>query len=264
MGASSSNMALRVVALLALLVLASADHTVLIQPGLSMPFLSLGLGSGQQGVVANVTRLWLQAGGTGFDTAYDYQNEAQIRIGLASSNSSRDSLFVTTKIPCSNYATATKHIQSNLQQLGFKRVDLTLIHFLTPFCGASETWRALEEPPVLNQCSLSVSHHDDETIAYCKSIGIVYMAYSPLCGGHNGSSCTHGSVLRIPEVNQIAAAHNVSAAQVGLKWVVQQGHPLACATSKLKYAREDLDLWSWGNLTHDEMAKLSALNPVLN
>jgi len=209
------------------------------------------------------------------------------------SASPKSGVAVTTKIPCSNYATATKHIQSNLQQLGFKRVDLTLIHFLTPFCGASETWRALEdakkagltsaigvsnfgikdlqklaktqtEPPVLNQCSLSVSHHDDETIAYCKSIGIVYMAYSPLCGGHNGSSCTHGSVLRIPEVNQIAAAHNVSAAQVGLKWVVQQGHPLACATSKLKYAREDLDLWSWGNLTHDEMAKLSALNPVLN
>ena len=43
------------------------------------------------------------------------------------------------------------------------------------------------EAPVVNQCSLSIAFRDDDTIAYCKSMGIVYMAYSPLCGGSNGS-----------------------------------------------------------------------------
>ena len=46
-------------------------------------------------------------------------------------------------------------------------------------------------PPALNQCSLSVGYHDDETIAYCDSHQITYMAYSPLCGGPNGSSCRY-------------------------------------------------------------------------
>ena len=58
--------------------------------------------------------------------------------------------------------------------------------------------------PALNQCSHSVSLHDDETAAYCDAQGIVYMSYSPLCGGSNGSSCRAGSVLKIPLVQQIA------------------------------------------------------------
>jgi diketogulonate reductase-like aldo/keto reductase len=57
----------------------------------------------------------------------------------------------------------------------------------------------------------------------------------------------------------VAAAHNVSAAQVGLKWIVQQGHPLTTAIWNLDYMREDLDLWSWGNLTEAEMETLSAI-----
>ena len=69
--------------------------------------------------------------------------------------------------------------------------------------------------PAVNQCSHSVSYHDDATAAYCEQRGIVYEAYSPLCGGANGSSCDHGSVLSIPLVQQIAIAHGVSAAQVG-------------------------------------------------
>ena len=89
-----------------------------------------------------------------------------------------------------------------------------------------------------------------------------YMAYSPLCGGYNGSSCTHGSVLKIPEVLSVAAAHNKSAAAVGLKWVVQQGHPLATATANQDHMRDDMDLWSWGDLSDDEMAKLSAVTAL--
>ena len=77
-------------------------------------------------------------------------------------------------------------------------------------------------PPALNQCSLSVGYHDDQTMAYCDAHKIVYMAYSPLCGGSNGSSCKHGSVMSLPPVQTIAQTHNVSAAQIALKFLVQQ------------------------------------------
>jgi diketogulonate reductase-like aldo/keto reductase len=62
-----------------------------------------------------------------------------------------------------------------------------------------------------------------------------------------------------PEVVAIAKVHSVSAAQVGLKWIVQQGLPLTTAIWELDYMTEDLDLWSWGSLTAAEMKTLSAV-----
>ena len=103
-----------------------------------------------------------------------------------------------------------------------------------------------------------MSYHDDATATHCEQRGIVYEAYSPLCGGANGSSCQHGSVLTIPLVRQIAISHGVSSAQVALKWVVQQGRPLTTAVWRRDFMVADLDLWSWGNLTSREMSQLSA------
>ena len=67
--------------------------------------------------------------------------------------------------------------------------------------------------------------------------------------------------MTLPQVLQIATKHNVSAAQIGLKWIVQQGLPVATAIWRLAYMQEDLDLWSWGNLSVAEMETLSALAP---
>jgi len=141
---------------------------------------------------------------------------------------------------------------------------------------------------------LNVEFKDDATMAYCKAHNVTYQAYSPLCGGEtdpycaecwsltaasdpccsscsdslipgaNGSSCEyHGgvSVMGLAPVQTIAKAHKVSAAQVGLKFVIQLGHPLTTAIWKRDYMLEDLDLWSWGNLTAAEMATLRAIKP---
>ena len=216
------------------------------------PFVSLGTGSGMrhEGVdVANATALRIAAGGTGIDTAYIYRTRENW-AGIAAAGVDPSSLWLTTKIPCSSTAAAKKNIEADLQQLGVDSVDLILPHFPEEShvgcAGGStaDTWKALEAalaagqtrqigvsnfvvsdleklqltakswPPALNQNSLSVGYHDDDTIAYCKKEGITYMAYSPLCGGPNGSSCRHGSVLSVPEVQAVAATHNVSAAQV--------------------------------------------------
>lgn len=254
-----------------------------------LAMVSLGTGSGQHADVAATTSLWLTSGGTAIDTAYMYHDEQYIKQGIAAAGAARDSLFITSKILCGTKRKAKSQIADNLKQLGMTAVDLMLIHF--PECqgggSVADTWAALEEayqagqskaigvsnfvqsdleklkktatvwPPAVNQVSMSVSKHDDATLAYGDAHGIVSMAYSPLCGGSNGSSCRSGSVLSIPLVQQIAKAHNVSTAQVGLKWVVQQGRPLTTAVAVADYMLEDLDLWSWGNLTDAEMKQLS-------
>eukprot|EP01062_Namystynia_karyoxenos_P000822 TRINITY_DN10298_c0_g3_i1.p1 TRINITY_DN10298_c0_g3~~TRINITY_DN10298_c0_g3_i1.p1 ORF type:complete len:324 (+),score=125.07 TRINITY_DN10298_c0_g3_i1:106-972(+) len=271
-------------------VAAAAVPSIEIAPGVQLPMVSLGTGSGQKGNVSEAVRLWLGAGGTSIDTAYIYRDEKDIAQGLAEAGVPRSAVFLESKIPCLSYKAAKSAFQSNLQQLGVTQVDLTLVHY--PWCelggSLSGTWQALEEAqaagqtrsigvsnfkqadfeklfksakvrPVINQGSFSVVHHDDATVDYCRAQGILYQSYSPLCGGGNGSSCPYGSVMKVAEVQAVAAAHNVSAAQIGLKWVVQQGVPLATAAWKQDYMREDLDLWSWGNLTAAEMEKLSAV-----
>lgn len=275
-------------------VTAGTAPSIVIAPGVGMPMVVLGTGSGQKGVVEKATDLWLrEAGGVGIDTAYDYNDEGDIAKGIAASGVARSAIFLESKIPCGTYAKSSKDIDANLQQLGVKSVDLMLMHFQ---CRGgqgtvADSWRALEDAlsagktraigvshfvttdltelmktakvkPAVNQCSLSVSQHDDTTIEYCRQQGITYQSFSPLCGGFNGSSCTmHGgkNVMTVPEVIAIAATHKVTAAQVGLKWVVQQGLPLATAVWELGYMREDLDLWSWGNLTAAEMKTLAAV-----
>lgn len=276
----------------------SQDHiatdipSIPLGPGIpSLPLVSLGTGSGQHADVAAATKTWLQAGGRAIDTAYLYQDESDVADGIAQSQVPVGDIFITTKIMCGTYEKASKQIDDNLKQLRVDAVALTLIHFDKCYGvgSVSETWRALEDakksgktkaiglsnfgvedlmklkktatlwPPALNQCSMSIGFHDDRTIAHCDEEKIVYMAYSPLCGGRNGSSCTHGSVMDIPEVKQVAAVHNVSTAQVALKWIVQQRRPLATAVGRVEYMHEDLDLWSWGDLSSAEMAKLSAV-----
>jgi diketogulonate reductase-like aldo/keto reductase len=58
-------------------------------------------------------------------------------------------------------------------------------------------------------------------------------------------------------VKKIALAHNVTSAQVGMRWITQQGHVLVTASSRKDYDIEDLDLGF--NLTVDEMQKLQAV-----
>jgi diketogulonate reductase-like aldo/keto reductase len=253
--------------------------------------------------VSNATQLWIAAGGVGIDTAYNYGNQADIAAGLKAAGVKRSDVFITSKIPPGSYEKAKQDIASNLKDLDMDQVDLMLMHYPCDVetthtnsdggeragCSTSDTWKALTEAkaagktraigvshftqkdleglsstPSVNQCSYSVEEHDDATIDYCKSKGIVYQSFSPLCGGANGSSCTMRggkSVLIIPEVISIASAHKVSAAQVALKWITERGSPLACASWRSDYMDEDLDLWSWGNLTATEMRTLNKIHP---
>lgn len=267
---------------------AAAIPTVTLSGNVNMPMVALGTGSGQKGNVTDAVMLWLQSGGMAIDTAYHYFDETDIKKGIDAVGAKRGDYFLETKIPCSTKSGGAQAIDSNLQQLGVAQVDLMLLH--NPSCrgGASvqASWEALEDAfnagkaraigisrlsqsqftslmgyakvrPALIQDSYSVSHHPDDDVAFFRSHGLVYQAFSPLCGGGNGSSCPYGSVLKNPVVNDIATSRGISAAQVGLKFVVQQGIALATAVWKQAYMVEDLDLWSWGNLTADEMDRLS-------
>jgi diketogulonate reductase-like aldo/keto reductase len=106
----------------------SAD-TVVIAPGVAMPLINLG---GVSSSPSNYS-LWIETGGRGIDTALMYGEDVQndVRTAVKSSSLPRESIFVTTKIPCcpagiplawcNDHPTEVdpaKDIQADLEQLG--------------------------------------------------------------------------------------------------------------------------------------------------
>ena len=66
--------------------LAAAPPSLPIAPGVSLPYVSLGTGSGIHHPGVNVTdavTMWLRAGGAAIDTAYDYGTQRLIAKGVA-------------------------------------------------------------------------------------------------------------------------------------------------------------------------------------
>merc|ERR1712151_1250695 len=106
-------------------------------------------------------------------------------------------------------------------------------------------------PIAVNQIEYNVFSHDEEIIKFCDEHNITVEAYSPLSGAKNKES-----VFSDETVKGVAATHNVSAAQVALRWIVQRGHTLAVLGSSTEHQANDADLWSF-ELTDDEMNTLT-------
>lgn len=195
--------------------------------------------------------------------------------------------------------TIAQDVARNQALLGPEPVDLTLLHWPCRTVEETlQAWRGLEAAlaaghtrsigvsnfnatlleqllpsmkvkPAVNQCGHSIAHHtanqtaksllhgypggDDATVAYCRKQGIQYSAYSPL-GGLSGLD-----VFENPTVKSVAAVHNVSAAQVALRWLVQRNITVVTAADREEYIAEDIALFSWGDLSPEEMATLDAV-----
>jgi len=124
------------------------------------------------------------------------------------------------------------------------------------------------EPIALNQVQYHVGmgptsgvnaslRHDPE---YMSAHGIVYAAYSTLCG-----PCPPPDNMELITgalVNRIGKAHGKSGPQVALKWAAQRGIPVIPKSTSEAHLRENLDLFSW-ELSDAEMTMLdSAKSPV--
>ena len=67
-------------------------------------------------------------------------------------------------------------------------------------------------------------------------------------------------VLSDPTVLAVAQERNKSTAQVGLKWLVQQGIALVTASNSAAHIQGDLDIFDF-ELSDAEMHRLSAVQP---
>ena len=96
--------------------------------------------------------------------------------------------------------------------------------------------------------------HNMRTLKFCKEHGIVVEAYSPL---------GHGSDMKAEPIQQAAEAHDVTPAQVVLRWHVQSGRIVIPKSTHAERMRQNLDVFSF-ELTDEEMQSISALHDPAN
>lgn len=130
--------------------------------------------------------------------------------------------------------------------------------------------RAAAVKPAVNQVAFSVAGHpaahdgagtyceegsrlygaDDETLRFSQRRGVALAAYSPLGGISNVD------VLGNAAVKEVAARRGVSAAQVALRWLVQQRIAAVTATANPQHAAEALSALGF-RLSGSEMRRLA-------
>ena len=122
--------------------------------------------------------------------------------------------------------------------------------------------------PAVNQCGHSIGAHNashnptrgggDDTLAFCREHGISYSAYSPLGGLDGLNIFKNPVVIKVAHDVSSRCAHEVSPAQVALRWLVQQDITVVTSADELDYIKEDLDVFSF-SLTPAEMTLLAAV-----
>ena len=212
--------------------------------GISLPRLGLGTFRMQGDVCRAAVESALSLGYRHIDTAEMYANEEAIGAALAASSVARKDLHVTTKVWHENLApdSIRRAFDTSLKKLRLDHVDLYLVHWPSRSMNLPavfETLMKLKEerrtraigvanftlallktaveeikaPIACNQIEYHVMLDQTKVKNYLVSKSIPLVAYCPLAQGRAASDET---------LTAIGKKHNASAAQVALKWLLDQ------------------------------------------
>jgi diketogulonate reductase-like aldo/keto reductase len=248
--------------------------------GARIPLLGLGTWDLRGGTCARAVEQALRLGYRHIDTAQMYENEREIGEGLRASAVKRAEVFITTKIWPSHFRPRKleRAARDCLMRLRLNEVDLLLLHWPNPQVPLAETIGALckvkrdglarhigvsnftvalidevlgvsSEPLVCDQIEYHPFLDQSKLIAACRRRGMAVVAYSPLAQG----KFHRNAVLR-----SIGAAHNKTAAQICLRFLVQQNIVVIPRTGKPERLSENAAIFDF-DLDDAEMAEISAL-----
>ncbi len=226
------------------------------------------------------------------DTAWKYENEKAVGLGIAQCGVPREALFLTTKVWNTErgYDKATACCNESLSNLGVEYIDLLLVHWPANKMQYGEaykdlnadTWRAFEDlqtagkvkyigvsnfmehhleelhesalvTPCVDQIEIHPGWAQKSVVEYCREKGIVVEAWSPL--GRGGG-------FKEPVLMAIAEKYGKSVAQICLRWEIQNGVipiPKASSRSRIEDNRNVFDF----SLTQEEMDTITGLTKYL-
>ena len=227
----------------------------------------------------------IQTGYRLFDTASSYKNEEAVGRAIQRAVSGgivkREELFITTKayIQEMGYEKLQEAFARSLDKLGLEYLDLYLIHMpLGDYYGA---WRAMEElyqekkigaigvcnfdaarlmdlcynvniKPMVNQIERHPHFQRAEDLDVMRRLGVQPQGWAPFAEGLKG-------MFTEPVLQEIAAKHNKTAAQIILRWNIQQGVVIIPKSVHRERMEENLAIWDFV-LDKGDMERIAGLD----
>lgn len=256
--------------------------TVTLNSGYEMPIAGIGTYSLKGDTCVDSILSALEQGVRLIDTAYMYGNEEEVGEAIRKSGVPREEIFVITKIyPGEQFKNPEKAIQDALDKLDIDYIDMMLLHH--PGDNDVNAYRAMEKfveqgkirslglsnwyieeiddfiaqvniKPALVQNEIHPYYQEQKVIPYMHDLGIVMQAWYPLGGrGHQRELLNDKTIL------EIAENHGKSAAQVILRWDLQNGVVVIPGSSNPAHILENISLFDF-ELTDEEMEKIAALD----
>jgi len=249
--------------------------------GARIPALGCGTWELRGETCAAVVSRALTVGYRHIDTAQGYDNERAVGEGIRRAGVPRQELFITTKVRpqlVSDGALQTS-AEESLDRLGLDYVDLLLIHWPNPAVSTLEMMTALSdakrrgltrnigvsnfttsrleeartvspEPIAANQIEYHPYLDQTKLIGAIRRHGMAIIAYCPIA---------LGQVAADPVLQSIGKEHGRTAAQVALRWLIQQEGVCAIPrTSRSGRLKENLDVFSFA-LSKEEMDRIGQL-----
>lgn len=236
--------------------------------GAVIPQLGLGLYKVPAADAARLCRDAIAIGYRHLDTAAFYGNEEGVGHAVREASVPREELFVTSKVwkDDNGYDTTLRAFEASMARLGLATLDLYMIHWPVPSTDRYvDTWRALvrlqEEgrvrsigvanfhahhierviaetgvAPVVNQVELHPWLPQAELRRFDEAHDIRTEAWSPLA---------RGRILTTPVLDDLAAKHGRTPAQIVLRWHVELGDIVIPKASSPDRLRENLDVFDF-------------------
>jgi diketogulonate reductase-like aldo/keto reductase len=249
--------------------------------GARIPLVGLGTWNLRGRTCARVVEQALRLGYRHIDTAQMYDNEREVGEGMRASGVPREQIFVTTKVWPTRFSPPelARSAVESLARLRLDAVDLLLLHWPSSQVPLSETLAALckvkreglarhigisnftvalvneavrlsSEPLVCDQIEMHPYLDQSKVVEACRAHGLAVVAYSPIA---------RGNAAKDKVLAGIGKAHGKSAAQVCLRWLVQQNIIVIPRTSKVERLSSNAAIFDF-TLTDDEMARIAALS----